>query len=405
MSQEERRIAEIEAEMARTQKNKGTEKHLGRLKGELAALRSRLAVRADGQRKARKARGAPNGAGGGAVVRREVGSISDIRRAMGGFQCEGSDAEDDFQGVDSRMGGQGGPGSCLEGGAVEAREAPGERVLILFSPDYREKLAFLRSHLPASGAGASYAAAKEAACLGSALIRSLDGDGALLLLFEGDDVRMGVLSLLAVAPKPVFEAPQGSPEGPGRPRGLGGSPVPPRLLCVLQALKLDYSPEIQEKAAKLLSSWLESLSVHDRRRLLVRHVVPELDRAMKLVFSPYSIPPFLRTGNPSREDTMLSLVRAMLLRSCAPFLALESGSFRAPEAQALKSTLLSLYRAALGGRAAEGYCGAEVILDLRGCVENALTFAILDSDQEREVASIRAELDRREDVERETAEE
>ena len=36
------KIKEIEAEMARTQKNKATEHHLGRLKGKLAAYRARL---------------------------------------------------------------------------------------------------------------------------------------------------------------------------------------------------------------------------------------------------------------------------------------------------------------------------------------------------------------------------
>ena len=36
------KIAEIEAEMARTQKNKATEHHLGLLKGRIARLRTQL---------------------------------------------------------------------------------------------------------------------------------------------------------------------------------------------------------------------------------------------------------------------------------------------------------------------------------------------------------------------------
>ncbi len=42
------RIRDIEAEMARTQKNKATEYHLGLLKGKLAKLRSRLLEPAPG---------------------------------------------------------------------------------------------------------------------------------------------------------------------------------------------------------------------------------------------------------------------------------------------------------------------------------------------------------------------
>ena len=36
------KIKEVEAEMARTQKNKATNYHLGRLKGKIALLRSQL---------------------------------------------------------------------------------------------------------------------------------------------------------------------------------------------------------------------------------------------------------------------------------------------------------------------------------------------------------------------------
>jgi len=441
MSQEERRIAEIEAEMARTQKNKGTEKHLGRLRGELAALRSRVAARSAGQRKTRRPKAA---VGEARVVRRDAGSVSDVRAAMEACESglepvleggEGDEADNageageadrtasaphlpprPAQGrlaVGQRRDSSGGGGSAavpLDPLALQRLE---ERVLCLFSESHEAKVELMHALPPPEGGQFS----DDAACFGSALLRVLTADNTFILFFEGDDIRIWILKLLACAPKPDVEAGAGLPPI-GTTGGSAGSPEPvegksfgptptqvsPLLLCVLQALKLDYCSEVQQRAVALLSSWLDHLTVHERRRLLVRRVVPALARTLRLFFSPYSIPPFLRTGNQACPDTTLSLARAMILRSCAPFLALESGTMRAPETSILKSALLELYRATLGGKAADGYCDVREILDLRGCLEHTLAIALLDKDQTTEVAAIRAELDRREDLQLEIEE-
>ncbi|CEM16479.1 unnamed protein product [Vitrella brassicaformis CCMP3155] len=69
------RIKEIEAEMARTQKNKATEGHLGRLKAQLAKLRSQLLE--------------PSSKGGGKGEGFDVGRYGDARVALIGFPSVG----------------------------------------------------------------------------------------------------------------------------------------------------------------------------------------------------------------------------------------------------------------------------------------------------------------------------
>ena len=69
------RIKEIEAEMARTQKNKATEGHLGALKAKLAKLRNDLMVEQSG------------GGGGGEGF--EVARLGDARVALIGFPSVG----------------------------------------------------------------------------------------------------------------------------------------------------------------------------------------------------------------------------------------------------------------------------------------------------------------------------
>jgi len=65
------KIAEIEAEMARTQKNKATEYHLGTLKARLAKLRTQLLE--------------PSGKGGGPGEGFAVKKYGDARVALIGF--------------------------------------------------------------------------------------------------------------------------------------------------------------------------------------------------------------------------------------------------------------------------------------------------------------------------------
>lgn len=69
------KIAEIEAEMARTQKNKATEYHLGLLRGKLAKLRTQLL---EGQKSS-----------GGSHSGFEVGRFGDARVAIMGFPSVG----------------------------------------------------------------------------------------------------------------------------------------------------------------------------------------------------------------------------------------------------------------------------------------------------------------------------
>ncbi|PHJ24378.1 gtp-binding [Cystoisospora suis] len=70
------RIKEIEAEMARTQKNKATEHHLGSLKAKLARLRSQLLE-------------PPKGGGGGKGEGFDVARQGDARVCMIGFPSVG----------------------------------------------------------------------------------------------------------------------------------------------------------------------------------------------------------------------------------------------------------------------------------------------------------------------------
>ena len=70
------KIADIEAEMARTQKNKATEGHLGLLKAKLAKLKRELI---DG----------PGGKGGGAGEGFDVKATGDARVGMIGFPSVG----------------------------------------------------------------------------------------------------------------------------------------------------------------------------------------------------------------------------------------------------------------------------------------------------------------------------
>ena len=70
------KIAEIEAEMARTQKNKATAKHLGLLKAKLAKLRTELM-------------GAATGAGGGGGEGFDVTKAGDTRVGLVGFPSVG----------------------------------------------------------------------------------------------------------------------------------------------------------------------------------------------------------------------------------------------------------------------------------------------------------------------------
>ncbi|KAH0083231.1 hypothetical protein KCU60_g15717, partial [Aureobasidium melanogenum] len=70
------KIKEIEAEMARTQKNKATEYHLGLLKGKLARLRAQLLEPAPGA-------GGPGGEGF------DVSKSGDARIALVGFPSVG----------------------------------------------------------------------------------------------------------------------------------------------------------------------------------------------------------------------------------------------------------------------------------------------------------------------------
>ncbi|NKB42376.1 MAG: GTP-binding protein, partial [Ilumatobacter sp.] len=69
------KIAEIEAEMARTQKNKATEYHLGQLKAKLAKLRTELQE--------------PAGKGGSSEQGFEVQKFGDGRVALIGFPSVG----------------------------------------------------------------------------------------------------------------------------------------------------------------------------------------------------------------------------------------------------------------------------------------------------------------------------
>ena len=72
------KIAEIEAEMARTQKNKATAGHLGMLKAKLAKLRRELIE--------------PSGGGGGGGAKGdgfEVNKVGDARVGMVGFPSVG----------------------------------------------------------------------------------------------------------------------------------------------------------------------------------------------------------------------------------------------------------------------------------------------------------------------------
>ncbi len=71
------RIADIEQEMARTQKNKATEYHLGQLKAKLAKLRTELQ--------------APSSKGGGGGEGFEVQKYGDGRVALIGESVEESD--------------------------------------------------------------------------------------------------------------------------------------------------------------------------------------------------------------------------------------------------------------------------------------------------------------------------
>jgi developmentally-regulated GTP-binding protein 2 len=71
------KIAEIEAEMARTQKNKATEHHLGSLKGKIARLRAELIEQRDAA------------SGGGKGEGFEVLKSGDGRIAMVGFPSVG----------------------------------------------------------------------------------------------------------------------------------------------------------------------------------------------------------------------------------------------------------------------------------------------------------------------------
>lgn len=71
------RIKEIEAEMARTQKNKATNYHLGTLKAKLAKLRSELFLEQSG------------GGGGGAGEGFDVARNGDARVALIGFPSVG----------------------------------------------------------------------------------------------------------------------------------------------------------------------------------------------------------------------------------------------------------------------------------------------------------------------------
>jgi len=70
-------IKEIEAEMARTQKNKATNYHLGTLKAKLAKLRSELFMEQSG------------GSGGGAGEGFDVARNGDARVALIGFPSVG----------------------------------------------------------------------------------------------------------------------------------------------------------------------------------------------------------------------------------------------------------------------------------------------------------------------------
>jgi ribosome-interacting GTPase 1 len=71
------KIAEIEAEMARTQKNKATAKHLGILKAKLAKLRSEVLL------------GGKKGAGGPAGEGFDVTKSGDTRVGLVGFPSVG----------------------------------------------------------------------------------------------------------------------------------------------------------------------------------------------------------------------------------------------------------------------------------------------------------------------------
>lgn len=71
------KIAEIESEMARTQKNKATAKHLGLLKAKLAKLRSELLV------------GDKKGGGGGSGEGFDVTKAGDTRVGLVGFPSVG----------------------------------------------------------------------------------------------------------------------------------------------------------------------------------------------------------------------------------------------------------------------------------------------------------------------------
>ncbi|KAL3826654.1 hypothetical protein ACHAXA_009095 [Cyclostephanos tholiformis] len=72
------KIKEIEAEMARTQKNKATNYHLGTLKAKLAKLRNELLIEQGG-----------GGGGGGASEGFEVARLGDARVALIGFPSVG----------------------------------------------------------------------------------------------------------------------------------------------------------------------------------------------------------------------------------------------------------------------------------------------------------------------------
>jgi ribosome-interacting GTPase 1 len=73
------KIKEIEAEMARTQKNKATNYHLGTLKAKLARLRNELFVEQSGG----------GGPGGGAGEGFDVARNGDARVALIGFPSAG----------------------------------------------------------------------------------------------------------------------------------------------------------------------------------------------------------------------------------------------------------------------------------------------------------------------------
>jgi len=76
MSTVQQKIAEVESEMARTQKNKATETHMGMLKCKLAKLKRELIDNA-------------SKSGGGSMDGFEVGKTGDCRIGLVGFPSVG----------------------------------------------------------------------------------------------------------------------------------------------------------------------------------------------------------------------------------------------------------------------------------------------------------------------------